>query len=144
MRVLKRFKEFIEKGFVRKQKEDFQRAESLILESDDKYNFFIKIKEKIGVKELYPNYVIETCYDILIQLIRANLLSNGYNSSNSHEAEISYMEEIGFNYNEVSFMDDMRYFRNGIKYYGKILKSDYAKKVIAFMEITRKKIKRLK
>lgn len=141
MRNLKSFKEFVEKGIVRKQKFDYQRAESLVLESDDKYAFFIKIKEKMGFKELNPNYVIETCYDVLIELIRAKLLSKGYNSDNSHEAEVAFMRELGFNENEVRFMDDLRYFRNSIKYYGKILNLEYAEKVIAFMENARKKLK---
>jgi len=141
VRILKSFKEFVEKGIVRKQKVDFQRAESLVLESDDKYAFFVKIKEKMGFKELNPNYVIETCYDVLIELIRAKLLSRGYNSGNSHEAEVAFMRELGFNENEVVFMDDLRYFRNSIKYYGKILNLEYAEKVLAFMEKARKKLK---
>jgi hypothetical protein len=141
MRVLKNFNEFLQKGIVRKQKPDFQRAESLSSESNDRYNFFIKVKEKMGVKELNPNYVIETCYDILIELIRAKLVLKGYNSDNSHEAEVAYLRELGFNENKITFMDDLRYFRNGIKYYGKILKLDYAEKVLSFMDEVRRELK---
>jgi hypothetical protein len=141
VRILRQFKEFLEKGIVRRQKPDYQRAESLVLESDDKYNFFVKVKNKMGFEELNTNYIIETCYDVLIELIRAKLLSKGYNSDSSHEAEVAYLREICFNNNEVNFMNDLRYFRNGIKYYGKILKSDYAVKVLAFMEKARRKLK---
>lgn len=80
-----------------------------------------------------PNYVVETCYDILIELIRAKLLLDGF-KTDSHEAEVSYMRNLGFSENDVMFMNDLRYFRNGIKYYGKRFDNEYAGKVLSFLE----------
>jgi hypothetical protein len=52
-----------------------------------------------------------------MELIRARLLLDGHNSSGlfAHEAD-------------VSFLNDIRYFRNSVTYYGKILDTEYAKK----------------
>ncbi|MBS3163647.1 hypothetical protein J4427_03070 [Candidatus Woesearchaeota archaeon] len=59
---------------------------------------------------------------------------DGYNSSGSyaHEAEISYLKKSGFLDNDISFLNDLRYFRNSVTYYGKILTIEYAKQVVAF------------
>jgi hypothetical protein len=43
------------------------------------------------------------------------------------------MREIGFSEQQVLFMNQLRYFRNGIKYYGKIFDKDYANKVDNFL-----------
>jgi len=43
------------------------------------------------------------------------------------------MRKIGFNELDVSFMNELRYFRNGIKYYGKRLDKKYAEKVLKFL-----------
>ena len=76
-------------------------------------------------------------------LIRGKLYVKGYNSGGqgAHEAEVSYLVILGFNDNEVQFMDKLRYFRNGILYYGTTLDSEYAEKVIQF---TKKIYPRLK
>jgi hypothetical protein len=128
---LKRFEEFLSSGIIKKQTSDRERAKNLILESEDKLNFFYKVREKLGISELNPNYIIETCYDVLIELIRAKLLIDGY-KTDSHEAEVSYMKNLGFSENDANFMNQLRYFRNGIKYYGRILDKEYSKKVLNF------------
>lgn len=142
MIILKKFEEFILSGIVRKQNSDNERAKSLILESEDKLKFFKKVKNNLGAEELSPNYVIETCYDILIELLRAKLLILGY-KTDSHEAEISYMRNLYFSEDEVMFMNELRYFRNGIKYYGRIFTKEYAEKVSIFMEKIRLKLVKL-
>lgn len=133
MRQLKKFEEFLSLGLIKKQSKDRERAEDLKLEAEEKYSFFKKVKKKIGTEELNPNYVVETCYDILIELIRAKLLLDGF-KTDSHEAEVSYMRNLGFSENDVMFMNDLRYFRNGIKYYGKRFDNEYAGKVLSFLE----------
>jgi len=142
MIALKKFEEFILLGIVKKQSPDNERAKNLILESEDKLKFFEKVKDKLGPKELSPNYVIETCYDILIELLRAKILTLGY-KTDSHEAEISYMRNLDFSENEVTFMNQLRYFRNGIKYYGRKLDKEYAEKVLIFMGRIYTKLKRV-
>jgi len=132
MRSLKRFEEFVKEGIVKKQTPDAGRAKSLVEESEDKLGFYEKLKRKMGFKELNSNYVVETCYDVLIEILRAKLLSLGY-KTDSHESEVSYMRNLGFLEEDVLFMNQLRYFRNGIKYYGKIFDKDYAEKVDKFL-----------
>lgn len=132
MRSLKQFDEFLKNGAIKKQSPDKDRAKSLNLEAENKLQFLEKLKTQLGFKELNPNYVVETCYDILIQILRAKLLSAGY-KTDSHEAEVSFMRNLGFSESDVLFMNELRYFRNGIKYYGKIFDNDYAQKIYDFL-----------
>ncbi len=140
MRSLRNFEEFIKLGIVKSQSPDIERAKSLISEAEDKLKFFEKLKEKLGFEELSSNYVIEACYDVLIEIIRAKLLLKGY-KTDSHEAEISYLRNLGFSEPDVLFTNQLRYFRNSIKYYGKILDKEYAEKVNKFLYKLLKKLK---
>ena len=133
MKQLKKFEEFLSLGTVWKQNKDIERAKSLVSEVEDKFNFFKRVKEKMGIDDLSPNFVVETCYDILLELIRAKLLFEGY-VSDSHEAEVSFMRNLGFNEGDVIFMNGLRYHRNGIKYYGKRFEQEYSGKVLGFLE----------
>lgn len=142
MIALKKFEEFISLGIIKKQSPDNERAKNLKLESEDKLKFFEKVRDKLGVDELSSNYVIETCYDILIELLRAEILTLGY-KTDSHEAEISRMRNLNFSENEVDFMNQLRYFRNGIKYYGRKLDKEYANEVFYFMKKIYPKLMRL-
>jgi hypothetical protein len=141
MRGLKNFNEFVKEGNVRKQSPDMERAKSLIKESKGKFEFYEKLKRQIGFDELNSNYVVETCYDIIIEIIRAKILSLGY-KTDSHEAEVSYLRKLNFSEREVLFMNQLRYFRNGIKYYGKIFEKDYSEKIDKFLYSCLKKLKR--
>lgn len=134
MKAIKRFDEFIKQGIVRKTNVNLDRARSLILESERKMNSLKERLEKIGIKDENANDYIEYSYDILMLLVRAKLYSQGYNASglNAHEAEVSYMKILGFDEQEVQFVDKMRYFRNGILYYGTLLDKEYAEKVVEF------------
>ncbi|HDD70761.1 MAG TPA: hypothetical protein ENF94_01220 [Candidatus Woesearchaeota archaeon] len=69
-----------------------------------------------------------------MELIRAKMLSEGLNASGfgAHEAEVSYMRLLGFREKEVQILDQLRYFRNGILYYGKSFDEEYAEKIIGF------------
>ena len=79
------------------------------------------------------NFIVEQGYDVIMELIRARMFIDGYNAGNSHEAEVSYLIILGFQESEVRFMDEIRYYRNGTKYYGTILDKNYADKVLEFM-----------
>lgn len=129
---MKTFEQYLSLKIIRKVKENLERAKSLIAEAEKKRLFMLRVIQQLSFQETEPNFIIDNCYDILIELIRALLFSAGYNSRNSHEAEVSYMHHLGFTESEVSFMDELRYFRNGIKYYGKILEREYAQKVLEF------------
>ncbi|MBR9705104.1 hypothetical protein GOV12_06845 [Candidatus Pacearchaeota archaeon] len=80
-----------------------------------------------------------------MSLIRSKMFLEGFNSSGygAHEAEISYLRKIKFSDSEVYFANQLRYFRNRIMYYGKMFDSDYAEKVLKFLEENYVKIKNL-
>lgn len=134
MRHLRSFEEFIEEGIIRKTTKDEQRAKNLILESERKTNSLNENITKVGVKNENANDYVEYCYDIIMFLIRAKLHAEGYSSSgqNAHEAEVSFSRNLGFDEKETQFINQLRYFRNGILYYGKRFDKEYAEKVIEF------------
>lgn len=134
MRHLKLFEEFVKEGIVRKTTPDKERAKNLGLEAERKFNSLHENVEKIGVKDENANDYIEHCYDIIMFLIRAKLYAEGYSSSGqgAHEAEVAFTRNLQFSEKELQFLDQLRYFRNGVLYYGKRLDQEYAKKVIEF------------
>lgn len=136
MKDLGIFDEFIRQGVVKKQSPDKSRAEFLAKEAKQAYFNLSEMINKIGIKDKNANDYVKICYDILTELVRAKMLLKGYNASGlgAHEAEISYMRNLGFKENEVRFADQMRFFRNGMLYYGTILDKEYAEKVILFIK----------
>lgn len=143
MIAIKDFSEFLKRMIVKKQSPDKSRAEFLIKEAENGYNLLLKKIEKLGIDEENANDFIKSCYDILMELIRAKMLLEGYNASGSgaHEAEVSYLRILGFNEREAQFANQLRYFRNGMLYYGTILNKEYAEKVIEFTKIHYPKLK---
>ena len=142
MKAVRKFDEFIKEGIVKLQSPDKSRAEFLIKESE---KMLVGLNERLkimGIDENNTNSIIKDCYDILMGLIRAKMFLEGFNASGyrAHEAEVSYMENIGFSENEVQFADQIRFFRNGMLYYGTILDKEYAEKVIKFTRESYKKI----
>ena len=142
MKPLKKFGEYVELGVVKKQSPDVQRANNLISEADRKSNSLNRTLKDTGLDDENANDIIEFCYDIIINLVRAKMLSKGFNSSGygAHEAEVSYLRELKFLENEVEFVNQLRYFRNGIMYYGKRFDYEYAEKVVKFLEEFKNKI----
>ncbi|MFA4819907.1 MAG: hypothetical protein WC613_03015 [Candidatus Aenigmatarchaeota archaeon] len=111
MKPLKTFEEYMKEGTVKKQSPDKMRARSLIAESGDSYKILLSFIEKMGLDDDNANHVIKNAYDILMELIRAKMLSDGFNTTGkgAHEAEVSYMAEIGFIDKDVDFANDLRY-----------------------------------
>lgn len=134
MRVLKQFEEFIQEGIVRKVAVNKERAKSLIIESERKMLSLKERLEKLGIKNENANDYVEYCYDIVMLLVRAKLYLVGYSASGqgAHEAEVSYLRLLGIAERDVLFADELRYFRNGILYYGSSLDAEYAEKVVEF------------
>ena len=145
MRYLKSFEEYIKEGVIRKVNPDKERAKSLVIESERKMNSLKESLEKLGIKNENANDYLEYCYDIIMFLIRAELYLKGFNSSGqgAHEAEVSYLRLMGFSENEVSFLDQIRYFRNGIMYYGKVFDKEYAEKVVEFTKRAYSKLRKM-
>ena len=145
MRAVRKFEEFIAEGIVKRQSPDISRANFLFSESEKSHKFLKTIIADYGATNDNANSIIRLCYDILMEIIRASMLKKGFKSSGqgAHEAEVSYLRELGFGETDVLFADQLRYFRNGIVYYGKILDAQYAKKVIEFLEKTYPKLKKI-
>ena len=143
MRPLKNFEDFIKIGIIKKQSPNKLRAKDLFEASDRKFNNLNKILEKIGLSNENANDIIEYCYDIIISLLRGEMLLKGYSSSGfgAHEAEVSFLRLLEFSETDADFINKLRYFRNGIMYYGKIFDKEYAEKILEFMNKIRKKLK---
>ncbi|MFH1105586.1 MAG: hypothetical protein V1731_00020 [Candidatus Aenigmatarchaeota archaeon] len=131
--TLKKFEEFVKAGTVKRQTPNRERALSILKESGEKKSFLDVSMKSIPPERMSANFVVCYCYDILVELIRAKMFIDGYNAGGSHEAEVSYMAILGFPDADVRFMDDVRYYRNGTKYYGTVLDMEYAGKVVGFM-----------
>ena len=143
MRHLKQFQDFVNEGVVKRVAADKERAKSLIKEADRKMKSLNEQLEKIGIKDENANDYVEYCYDIILNLIRAKLLVQGFSATGqgAHEAEISYLRELGFSEKDTMFADQLRYFRNGILYYGTSLDKEYADSVIKFQSRLCRKLK---
>ncbi len=143
MSAVKNFDECIKKNIVKKQSPDKSRAEFLIKESDQNYQLLMEMIDKLKISDNNANMFIKSSYDILMELIRAKMLLEGYNASGAgaHEAEVSYLRVLGYTENDVQFAEQMRFFRKGMLYYGTILDKEYAEKVIEF---TKRMYSRLK
>ncbi len=145
MRAVKYFESFLSEGVVKKQAPDKSRAEFLIKESEKGYKALLELVKKIGINENNANNFIKNCYDVIMEIIRAKMLLKGYNASGmgAHEAEVSYLRKLKFNENDVQFLNQMRFFRNGMLYYGTILDKKYAEKTLKFAKSILPKLKNL-
>ncbi|MBU2523381.1 MAG: hypothetical protein KKE23_03780 [Nanoarchaeota archaeon] len=142
MRIIRKFEGFIEDGVVKIQNPDLSRAKFLIQESENGYLFLKELIEKFPINYENANSVVKLCYDIIMELIRAKMLKAGFNASGqgAHEAEVSYLRKLNFDDKDIQTADQLRYFRNGITYYGKILDKEYAEEVLKFLDKIRKKL----
>ena len=142
MKPITKFEEFIKLKIVKKQTINPSRAEFLVNEAKQSYEYMPKIIEKMGIDDFNANDYVKRCHDIIMELIRAKMLLKGLNASGfrAHEAEVSYLREIGFKETEVQFVDQIRYFRNGMLYYGTRIDKEYAEKVIKFTKEIYKKL----
>lgn len=136
MRLPDNFEKYVEKNIIKKCSPDKQRAKFLINESALSMKAVKEHVEKVGIKDSNANLVIKNCYDIIMELVRAKLLLDGYSSSGrfAHEAEVSYLKKLDFLDKDILFLNDLRYFRNSATYYGKILDKGYAEKVFVFLK----------
>jgi len=145
MKAVRKFDSFIDKGVVRKQSPDISRSEFLVNEAEKTLASLFKQIEKMGIDNENANCYVKLCHDILTEIIRAKMLLDGYNASGfgAHEAEMSYLRNLGFAESEVQFADQIRFFRNGILYYGTSLSKEYAEKAIKFTKKIYPKLKKL-
>lgn len=144
MRPIRNFDEFMEEGIVKKQSPDKSRAASLRNEALQAEESLKEILDTVGITEKNPNTIIKIAYDIIMENLRAAMIEQGYNAGGqgAHEAEVSFMRKLKFSENDIQFCDQLRYFRNGIAYYGKTFEKNYAEKVVAFLEKFKKIMKK--
>ncbi|MDD9953518.1 MAG: hypothetical protein OXR66_04220 [Candidatus Woesearchaeota archaeon] len=126
---MKSFEEHTRSNKVRKQRTSPARAKALLQEAAKRYVFI----ESLEIKEENANYIVENVYDVLRELIEAHMSFEGYKSY-SHEANVAYLAEIDFRQRDVYFFDELRKRRHGVKYYGKNVKLDYARKTLQFLQ----------
>ncbi len=145
MSILEFFEEYIKKGVVKKIKPNIERAKSLVKISERRIESLKEQTEKLKVKNENANDYIEYCYDTLMLLIRSKMLVDGYSASGmeAHKAEISYLRNLKFSEINIEFLDKLRFFRNGMLYYGTILDKEYAEKVIYFTKEIYNRLRRL-
>ena len=70
MKVPFNFKEYLDKGIIKKKNPDLSRAKDLFEEAERKFNSLNVIIEKIGLHDGNANDIIEYCYDIIINFIK--------------------------------------------------------------------------
>ena len=142
---MREFNEYILEGIAKKITPDKKRALTLIEDSDKRNLFLSQVTESIEITDNNANYIIEEIYDILIGLIRAKMLLAGYSATGNyaHEAEVAYLQNIKFQETEISVMNELRQFRNGIKYYGRRYKKEEASKSIDFLKLILPKLKEM-
>lgn len=141
---MKLFEEYLEEGIVRKQSPDISRANALFKGAKESFDVLKVFIEKVGVDNKNTNHIVKNVYDVIMELVRAKMILDGYNSSGkgAHEAEVAYTKRIGFSESESDFLDKLRYFRNGILYYGKDFDAEYGEKVLKFLDKIYPKLKK--
>ncbi|MEK6875440.1 MAG: hypothetical protein AABX30_02045 [Nanoarchaeota archaeon] len=146
MNLLNSFEYFLDMGIVRKISKDKSRASFLVKESGSSLEGLKERIKIIGINDKNANSIIKDCYDIIMELIRAKLLLDGYYASGNyaHEAEISYLKKLNFLEKEILFLNQLRSFRNSITYRGEIFDKEYAEKVFDFLIKIMPKFKNLK
>lgn len=145
MSAIKKFEEFVSNNIAKRQTPDESRAEFLCKESENSYNQLLNLLDKIKLDDANANMFVKLSYDVIMELVRAKMLLDGYNVSGfgAHEAEVSYLRVLGFSENDVQFADQLRFFRNGMLYYGTIIDAEYAQKVITFTKQKYIKLKKM-
>ncbi|HLD55362.1 MAG TPA: hypothetical protein VJB35_03830 [Candidatus Nanoarchaeia archaeon] len=132
---------YLKNGVVRKITPDISRANFLFEESQKSFEG-LKIRvEKIGIDEFSANSIIKDIHDIILQILRSKMLFAGLSASGNyaHEAEVSYMNFLGFNQSQISFVNTLRKSRNGINYYGKMFEKGYANDCYKFLKMNSKR-----
>ena len=145
MKLPNAFDTYVKKKTLRKISVDKSRSAFLVESAQTSLEGLNEIIEKIGINDKNANSIVKDSYDIVMSLIRAKLLLEGYTASgqHSHEAEVSYLKKLDFPDSEVSFLNELRYSRNSVSYYGKILDKEYANKTFEFLNKIYPKLKKL-
>jgi len=74
MKGIRQFEEFVGENIVKRQGIDKSRAEFLIKEAENSHNSLSEMLQKIKLSDSNANAFVKSCYDILMELIRAKML----------------------------------------------------------------------
>ena len=130
------FENFVKRGDVKKTSINTQLATALLKEAEQRIEFYLELP----ITEKSAKYIFENCYEALREMADAQLSLEGYKSY-SHEASIAFLQNKKFTEFEISKLNDMRWLRNGTKYYGKSMEISKAIEFINFTKQIKEKFK---
>jgi hypothetical protein len=134
---MKPFEYYLDNKDVRKISKNIILAKSLI--KDMKIRIKENWNEDINKK---PKTIFENIYDALQDFCNSLLSLDGFKSY-SHEASISYLQKKGFDIVVIQKLDNLRYIRNGSKYYGRIITPEDVKDIKLFFGLFKEKIDKI-
>ena len=127
------FEYYLSKGLVKKMRKNLSLARSMMESAEDRFEFASSILEE------KPRYALENAYEAVIEAIDSLLALNGFKSW-SHEADIAFLRDFGFNESEIRRLDTSRNKRHASKYYGVEFSVQEAKEEVKFLDRVFKKI----
>ena len=132
--VIRSFEEYVREGIVEERSPDLPRSRDLRLDASNSFESIVSIRDAVGVSDALANAIVKLAYDAVMSAIRSHMVSCGYHASGrgAHEAEVAYLRVLGVSDADVDFCDRLRYYRNGIMYYGKRFDAHYAESVVLF------------
>jgi hypothetical protein len=131
------FEYFLEKEEVKKCSPDMELARSLIKDMQDRISKSLMLNINT-----FPKFVFENIYDGLRDFCDALLAAAGFKSY-SHQASIAYLSKENFNIAIIEELDQLRYKRNGSKYYGRVILTEDALQIRDFYSKIKGKINKV-
>lgn len=116
---------------VKKVKENSEQAKALFELAKKRLESINKRR-----KDEYPQFLIESYYETIKELISALLAIHGYKSY-SHECLVTFLEEFYptlLDESQLHFLDSLRKLRSDIQYRGRDIADDYLKRNISVIE----------
>jgi len=146
MRPLRPFTSYLDEGVIKRVTPDPERAASLRKESRRKLKTLTTNLRLVGITAENANDYAEYCYDLLMLSVRALLYEHGYvaRGAGAHEAEVAALTNFGIADDDIRFLNQLRYFRNGMLYYGTTIDEQYARQVITFTKRLAQALKEVK
>lgn len=120
------FEYFLQNKEIKKISIDINFAKSLVKDMYERIEKSLMLDSKVFAKVVFENI-----YDALRDFCDALLASEGYKSY-SHQASISFLLKEGFDVSTIEEFDQLRYKRNGSKYYGQAISFEDAEQIKEF------------
>ena len=120
------FEHFLNKGDVRKVAINKELAKSLTKDMFERINKSLMLNINT-----FSKIVFENIYDGLRGFCDSLLALEGFKSY-SHQASIAYLSKYKFDISIIKEFDQLRYKRNGSKYYGEIILKEDAQQIKEF------------